>query len=261
MTILPNQGPRMFNRFLLLVACCAAMSLQAQVTVVNGASFRTDQPVAPGSLASAFGAFGLAASAEATGLPLPTTLSGFTVRIDDSVNAPLLFISSGQVNFQVPSSLTPGRHTIRVTAGNTTQDGSFLVTDGAPGVFEKESAPAPRPRRAAVLNQNFSENTEANPAPRGQVVQIFATGFGALSTPVTDGTAAPATPATTREVPEVFIGGLRAQVQFSGLAPGFVGLWQINVVVPANSVTGRVPMRVVVQGGVESNEVVLFVAQ
>ena len=75
-----------------------------------------------------------------------------------------------------------------------------------------------------------------------------------------DGAAPGASPlAATRSTPQVFIGGIEAQVQFSGLNPDAPGLWQLNVVVPNQAfITGRVAVRVFVDG-VDSNEVVLFV--
>lgn len=247
----------MIQRFLISL-CLAAVALSAQVAVVNGASFRANQPVAAGSIASAFGNFGTVTNTLAPSLPLPTTLGGVQLTVNN-VPAPLFFVSSSQVNFQVPSSLVPGRYDVRVTVGGTTTTGSVIIIDAGPGIFMFDPVQGESTRRGIMLNQDNSLNTSDRRAARGQVVQIFGTGPGALSTNVADGTAAPAAPATTRITPRVLIGGVEAQVQFSGLAPGFVGLWQVNVTIPNQPfITGRMPMQIFMNG-VDSQEVSVFV--
>jgi len=132
------------------------------------------------------------------------------------------------------------------------------VLTAAPGIFTQDTAAPPK---GAVLNQNYSLNSSTLVALRGDVVQIYATGPGAYKNPVTDGGAAPGTPPLneTRSTPQVFIGGVPADVSFSGLAPGFAALWQINAKVPLQTfITGRVPVVVYVDG-VASNEVTIFV--
>src|SRR5262249_18430186 len=116
--------------------------------------------------------------------------------------------------------------------------------------------------KGAILNQDGSENTSSNLVRRGQVISIYATGPGALSQTVQDGAAVPSNPlVTTQSTPQVFIGGVEAQVQFSGLAPTFAGLWQINAFVPDRAfISGRVPVQLFMNG-VDSNEVTIFVAQ
>jgi uncharacterized protein (TIGR03437 family) len=91
-------------------------------------------------------------------------------------------------------------------------------------------------------------------------VQIYATGPGAFRNAVTDGAGAPSNPLNqTVSTPQVFIGGIPADVQFTGLAPTLPAVWQINAKVPTQSfITGRVPV-VVFMDGVNSNEVTIFV--
>ena len=70
-------------------------------------------------------------------------------------------------------------------------------------------------------------------------MQIYGTGQGEISPAVEEGTTAPGLPlAVTPGLPEVSIGGRRALVRFSGLAPGFVGVWQVNATVPADAPAG-----------------------
>src|SRR5262249_54916247 len=102
----------------------------------------------------------------------------------------------------------------------------------------------------------------ARPAARGTVIQIFATGAGATTPPLQPGQPAPAsgTPLILTQVqPTVTIGGKVAQVQFSGMAPGFVGLWQINALVPQDSMTGTAVPLTVSAGGNISNMVTIAI--
>jgi uncharacterized protein (TIGR03437 family) len=240
--------------FASLFVCASLVS--AQVTVLNGASFRADQPVTTGSWATAFGAFSGVSATTAPNYPLPATLGGVTVTID-GMSAPLYFVGPTQLNFVTPTSLTPGLKTLQVKTASTTLNGTVRIISSAPGIFIKDSATPPK---GAVRNQDASENTQSAPAHRGDVISIYGTGPGAFVQTVTDGAAAPSTPlTTTKSTPQVFIDGVETTVQFSGLNPGNAALWQVNATIPNNTfITGRVPLRIFVDG-VDSNEVTIFV--
>ncbi len=233
-------------------------ALSAQLTIVNGASFRGEQPLSPGSLATAFGTFGTVATTSFENFPLPAALSGVSVRIGETA-APLVAVSATQVNFQIPGSLAPGRYPVRVTNGATTVDGNVLVMPASPGIFVLDRA---TPAQGAILTQDGAVNGANAAAARGSVILIYGTGPGALDGPLADGAAAGSSPLLrTRSTPKVMIGGVEATVNFSGMAPGFAGLWQMNVVVPDRPhIAGRTALQVYVDG-VDSNEVALFVAQ
>ena len=231
---------------------------QAQVAVVNAASFDPRFPVSPGSLASAFGSFGAVAELHAPGLPLETTLSQVQVFIND-VAVPLLHVNSGQINFQVPASTQVGRWPIRVVNNGTeVAAGTVDILDAAPGLFFNTTDPQ---QQGAVQNQDSSDNAEQRPAIRGQALIIYATGQGPLNSPIPDGAGAPSEPpAQTTTAPKVFISVDEAAVEFSGMAPNFAGLWQINVRVPNKSyITGQVPI-FVVKDGIASNTISVWVA-
>jgi uncharacterized protein (TIGR03437 family) len=240
-----------------LLACCGV--LPAQIAVVNGASFRAGQPVTGGSWATAFGAFPNVTQATAGASPIPKTLGGVTVSVH-GIAAPVYFVSPTQVSFLVPLAVTPGLRTVELKTSSATLTGSVRVMSAAPGIFAIVPSTTALPPGGAVLNQDFVINAQSAAAGRGQIIQIFATGPGALSRTVEDGAEAPASPlALTTSTPEVFVAGVPAQVQFSGMAPGLTGLWQINAVVPDRAfITGRVPLQVYMDG-VDSNEVSIFV--
>jgi uncharacterized protein (TIGR03437 family) len=233
--------------------------LHAQVAIVNNASFRGDQPVSGGSWVAAFGTFTGVPATTASGFPLPKTLGGVRVTVD-GVEAPLYDVRATQITFLIPGATQSGARQVQITTGAGSQSASIRVISAAPGLFTKD---AQNPPRGAVRNQDgITENTEATRARRGEIVSIYGTGPGSLSRAVEDGAAPGATPlATTVSAPEVYIGGVLAQVQFSGMNPDAPGLWQINAVVPnLPFVAGRVPVRVFLNG-VDSNEVTIFVAQ
>ncbi|MFN7931063.1 MAG: hypothetical protein U0Y68_24675, partial [Blastocatellia bacterium] len=228
---------------------------------VNGASFAM-AATAPGALASAFGSgFPAATSinANAANLPLPTTLSGVSVRVNGLL-APLLFVGVGtqfggagafQINYQMPFETTPGVAFVEVLQNGAAITSEFATVRAMmPGVF---SFAQNGQGQGAVLNQNNTTNDAARPEARGRVLQIFATGTGGQllnsltrqTISLATGAAAPL-PASgndplymTATTPVVTLGGVAATVEFSGLAPGFVGLWQLNVRIPANAPTGN----------------------
>jgi uncharacterized protein (TIGR03437 family) len=106
----------------------------------------------------------------------------------------------------------------------------------------------------AILHANFQLANTANPAKPGETVLIYCTGLGAVSSPPADGE--PGIGQTTMATPTVTIGGTKAIISFSGLAPGFVGLYQINAKVPAALAVGNQAV-VVELAGVSSNSVLL----
>ncbi len=228
--------------------------MNAQITAVqNGASFGT--AIAAGSWATLFGTFaGVTQTIGQT--PVGTNLAGVTVTVA-GLPAPVYFVSTTQINFIVPAATAAGLQPLQVKTGTATFDSTIRVLTAAPGLFTQDAATPPK---GAVLNQNFSLNTSTNVALRGDIVQIYGSGPGAFNNAVTDGAGAPSSPLNqTKSTPQVFVGGIPAEVQFSGLAPNFAALWQLNIKVPTQSfITGRVPVMVFVDG-VNSNEVTIFV--
>lgn len=227
------------------------MPLLNRFAVVNGASFQGGS-TAPAAIVSGFGA-GLAASAAlASSLPLPTALGETAVRVG-STDAPLFFVSPTQINFQVPTTLT-GRQTVQVLrSGVAVASGELDLGLASPALFTlNQSGSGP----VAALNQDGSVASAdgclagAKPAAPGSVVQLFGTGQGALTPPVSSGQPAPASPpSVTPTLPQVTLGGVAVSVEFSGAAPNFVGLWQINIRIPQNPPSGTaVPVVVTIEG-------------
>jgi uncharacterized protein (TIGR03437 family) len=229
----------------------------AAPATVNGASFAS--PISPGEWATVFGDFSGVAAALADSLPYQTTLGGAQVQVN-GVPAPLLAVSPSQINFQVPSATTLGNARIAISVpGQDTATGTVPVVSSSPGIFLTDFLSPDRP--GAVLTQSNQLTNPTVRAARNEVIQIFANGAGPLTQTPADGAAAPLLLlAQTILTPTVYIGNEQATVQFSGLAPGYVGVWQINALVPdVATVTGEISVVVVAPGGNASNAVTIWV--
>jgi uncharacterized protein (TIGR03437 family) len=230
--------------------------------VVNGASFRlaTDPngAIAPGSIVSIFGNNLAPASRSATSLPLPTSLFDTTVSFN-GVAAPLFYVSSSQINAQVPFETPTGTVTVQIQRADQTT-GTQMVTVAAvsPGIFTLLQNGV---MAGAILHgKTFTPITRTDPAVPGETLSIFATGLGALQQTVATGTVPPSPPPQTTTLPTVTIGGAPATVSYSGLAARLAGVYQINVLMPAVTATlpsGTVQVQIRM-GSVLSNEVALF---
>jgi len=195
--------------------------------------------IAAGSLATVYGQ-GLATStAQALSLPLPTILGGATVQLTDSAgvsrSAPLLYASSTQINFEVPESAASGAGSIVVSAGGTTQSFPVTVKPVAPALFSMNSRGTGVAAAVAVAVQ------VANPELQGSLPVFRCDAGGCVSVPLRLGVDTPiyvslyGTGIRNRSALShvtVTIGGVDAPVQSAGPAPGFVGLDQVNVLLP-----------------------------
>ena len=194
--------------------------------VVNAASFDTN--ISPGALATVFGSGFSASTTSASSLPLTNKLGGVSVNVNNQA-APVLFVSPGQVNFQVPFEITAGTASVTVSGNGLTSSAvNVQVLTAAPGLFFDSSG------HAIVQNQDSSLNSPANPAKVGSTIVAYLTGSGPLDHSVADGAATPGSPlSSATSATAATFGTVPGTVSFTGLTPGFVGLVQMNVVVPA----------------------------
>jgi uncharacterized protein (TIGR03437 family) len=211
---------------------------------------------APGMLATIFSfpsaPFG-GETASFTSTPISSALGDVRVSVG-GVPAPLLYVSPGQINFQVPGATPVGGlaeiQVARVSTEQVLASWLFQIDAQSPGLFTVDGSGS---GQLAVLNQDGTLNNGANPAKAGSVVTLYGTGQGGLSGTPADGQGAQGLVATA-ENPQVFINSgfvPATDVLWSGLAPGFAGLWQINVKVPADVPPGDVNV-FVIYGGVNS---------
>jgi uncharacterized protein (TIGR03437 family) len=230
--------------------------------IVHAASFASGEALAPGSIVSAFGRK-MAQSDAASAIPLPKTLGGATVTIG-GVDAPLYFSSEGQINLQVPFELAPNSRpqvVIKTRPAGAPADlftvpETITIAAARPGIFTTNQGGTGQ--GVVLLNDRLADT--ANPAGAGDVVVVYCTGLGVTLPAVASGVASPGSPPGVATVGvTATVGGLSAIVDFAGLTPGFVGLYQVNLRIPAGvPAAGDAPL-VLIQNGVSSNTVTLAV--
>jgi len=248
-----NQGVAGFNRhgvtFGVRLAQPSGDGVSiAPLGVLNAASFApATNPISPGELISIFGSNLAAARADAATVPLSTTLGNVSVAVN-GVDAPLLVVTPNQINLQVPFAATGDEATITVTndgvASNVVE---VPLARTSPGIFSiQQTGFGP----GVITDANFRLINEQNPASAGQTVIIFLTGMGPVNPPFPDGAAGPVNPLSRTVDPStlVLFANIPGTIIFSGAAPNFVGLYQINVTLPSNLAPGpAVPIAILTQ--------------
>jgi uncharacterized protein (TIGR03437 family) len=169
----------------------------------------------------------------------------------DGVPAPLLYVSSDQVNAIVPQEIA-GRATTKIVVQNNGQSSMSLqlsVVSTNPAIFSLSQGGN---GQGAILNQDSSVNGASNPATAGSAISIFATGEGQLKPQPPTGTVTSSTPPfpVPIEAVSVTIGGQTAQVLYAGEAPSLVmGVLQVNAVIPSSLASGPQPIVLTVGSG------------
>ena len=261
LTIAANTGPARSAQVLVAGITVAVNQDAAPLQigrggVANAASFSL--PVAPGSISAIFGDFLLTSPFTASTLPLPTSLGTLSLQFG-SVAVPLFYAGNGQVNGQIPWELA-GQTQATITAtlnGANSLPQTVTLATYAPGIFTIDgSGTGP----GAVLDSNYSLVTATNPTTAGAYIQLYCTGLGPVTNQPATGAPAPVgLLAETTTAATVVIGNSPAKVLYSGLAPGTVGLYQVNVQVPAGVTTGSAVPVMLSIGGVESNVVTMAI--
>ena len=223
--------------------------------ITNAASFASGSLV-PGSIATVFGT-NLTSSVGinlASSLPLPTRFLNVAVNVN-GLPVPIFAVDNAagqqQINFQTPWQVEGlSAAAISVTSSNGVAGAAIFVPvlNAQPGIFAYSAGGS---SFGAILHSNFQLADTSHPASAGETVLIYCTGLGPVS-PVQQSGSAAAGAASTTATPTVTIGGVTASTTYSGLAPGFVGLYQINAVVPSGLGTGNKPV-VITTGSVASN--------
>jgi uncharacterized protein (TIGR03437 family) len=201
------------------------------------------KPVAPGGLISIYGSNMAPTNMATSQMPLPTALAQSCLVVNGAL-APLLFVSGGQVNAQLPSRVV-GNATLTIhTPGGVSDNFALNVSATAPGVFQSGS------NATVVRADNGELVTPTNPLHANDTIVVYLTGLGATSPTVEDGQPAPSLPlATANVIPSLSLGGKQLSVYWAGLVPGYVGLYQINATVPFGTPQGLEIPLVIDQGG------------
>jgi uncharacterized protein (TIGR03437 family) len=218
-------------------------------SVANAANYATDA-VSPGEIVTLFGS-NLGPPSLAT-LQLSngavTTNLAETQVLFDGVAAPMIYTVGGQVSAVVPYGVA-GKSSTKVQVqyqGAVSNTQTVTVQAATPGIFTLDASGS---GPGAILNQDNTINSSANPAARGSVIAIYLTGGGVTTPASVDGSVAAAPPPQLAQTPVVTIGGVNAVVKFAGASPGSVtGLTQINVEVPSGA-TPSLALPVVIKIG------------
>jgi len=250
--------------------------------IFNAASSGTSsgKTLAPGTLFSLYGADVAAAADSWVGAPAPTSLGGISVLVGGR-NAPLFFTCPGpqscgqdqQINGMIPFEVTGSSVPITIVTGPNAQGTTVNVnlSPTAPGIFSTDSSGN---GQGAILNGADNTVTApsgtfhgSHPAKPGDVIVIYAAGLGPVTPTLPSGlgSGANGTPYPQLvSLPQILIGQQpipAANLQFAGLAPSYVGLYQLNVQLPANVPTGNaVPVEIITAEGQTSNTVTIAVA-
>ncbi len=233
-----------------------ATSTGGQLTsagILSAASFQGGG-VSPGLIVTIFGQrIGpdqLVSAQAGADLKFPTTV-GETRVLFNNAPSPLIYVSTGQVSAIVPYSVA-GRPTAELVIeyrGGKSNPVSIPVVVAKPGLF---TANASGSGPGAIQNQDSSVNRASNPAARGSIIVLYATGEGATDPDGVDGQVAASVFPKPKQPVVVRIGGVNAEILYAGAAPSLVaGVMQINVRVPANAPDGAVPIQILV-GNAES---------
>ncbi len=258
-TITASAGSELSTSFLLNVAG-RTPSFENR-GIVNAASF--EPGLVPGGIVTIFGSGlmeGVLGTQFANG---QTSFQGTTVRIG-GIPAPILTLSAGppeQINVQAPFELAPGQTTTVEIENNGSRStvGGIPVFPAQPGIFEFNSSSGGR--FSAAIHTDSRIVTPENPARHGEIISVFATGGGRVNPPVPTGTLGPV-PASVGTLP-VLIGvdDKGAQVLFQGYAPGFLGLYQFNFVVPPEARCGQRALSIKVGDDFSPNSTIPILCQ
>jgi len=211
---------------------------QPQLTSIDNAASFLPGPVAPGELVTLVGTgIGPGSAQTPSGSPTVAVLAGTSV-LFDGTPAPILYASPDQINAIVPYAVSGKAATqLSVTMqGQTIATANEAVAPTAPAIFTLDSTGS---GQGAVLNQDSSVNSPANPATKGSIISIFATGAGQTNPPGVDGQVT----GTVLPMPllpvSVQIGGLGANVLYAGAAPELIsGVLQVNASIPPATPSG-----------------------
>ena len=224
----------------------------------NAASYLTGG--SPGGIATIFGArltLNVNGFVQNTGVPLPMSLGGATVMINGKIAPFFNAVNQNgqeQISVQIPVDTTPGGATLTVNNGAASATVQVVIASEQPGIFTIDGS------RAAALHSDGTLVDSTRPAAPGETVVVFCTGLGPVSPPVATGAAASGsvlspTVATYRAT----LAGQDAPVAFSGLAPNFVALNQVNLTVPAGTQSGLQDLILTSSNNAVSNTVKLTI--
>jgi uncharacterized protein (TIGR03437 family) len=215
----------------------AGAAVPVLASVVNAASFESG--VAAGAIGTILGSNLAGGQTAAASGVWPGSLSGVNVLVNGAA-VPLLYVSDAQINFYLPVETPLGDTAIVVvTPSGTRASATAKILAVQPGIFP-----------GAIVHAGTAVSAVTTPVRAGHFIEIYCTGLG--PTQKVEGLD------STVGTPTVFFGGIPVKPSYSGLAPGYTGLYQLNVQVPEGLGSGMAPV-IVAMNLVHSNEVQIAV--
>jgi uncharacterized protein (TIGR03437 family) len=219
--------------------------------VYDGASFEWGNAIAPGEVVTLLGAELASSTQSAVGTPLPVSLSDVSVMVG-GISAPLYYASPVQIDFQAPTNLALGVADLTVTGGANITHRAVNIVPARPGIFFVNGVPA------VTHAADFSLVTAANPAHPGEYLAVFCSGLGPVNPSVPAGQPAPFAPLQGQAL--AIVGGRQINAQYAGLAPGSVGLYQVNFQLPSDTSPGLLDLYILTSSSSRNtNDVPLYV--
>ncbi|MGA3019160.1 MAG: IPT/TIG domain-containing protein [Bryobacteraceae bacterium] len=219
--------------------------------ILNAASFLPNETPA-GSVFSIFGSDLATKVGQPTSVPLPTTVLTTTVTVNGEL-APLFYVDPNQINAQMPEDIKPGVATVVVKNGSSTSNAVAVMipATGTPGIVVYGN------NRAVVINQDGSVNSPTSPAKVGDTLVAYFTGGGPVNAagPLVTGAPTPLGLSPVAGTHTVTVSGLDATVNYIGLSPGSIGLYQANYVVPQVA-AGDHPLVITISGHGSNNPLI-----
>jgi uncharacterized protein (TIGR03437 family) len=252
------------------------------VSIENAATLQAGAPVGQGSWCTLLGTGLSTSTQQVTSGAQPTSLADRQLVVNGQLLAPLSYVSPQQINFVLPWETPLGTQAIATRLADTGEPlagGTLSVAAYAPGLFTSDGKGLAGSGQAKAFNQDNTVNSSSNPAALGSVVHVLGTGQGPVVTPVADGQPAPASQDKTVATPTsdgvtclssqshvcVALGGSGggaafANIQYSGLAPGMVGVWQLSFTIPSTGLLGNsMGVRAAIGGANISNLVTVYI--
>lgn len=215
--------------------------------IVNAADYT--EPVAPGGLISIFGQQLSPVNQASSQIPLPTALGESCLTVN-GVPTPILFVSPQQVNAQLPFNVEGHVTLVLRTPGGVSDNYNLTILPSAPSVFSMSVPGSSKLFPTIVRYGNGQLVTQSNPIHQEESIVIYLTGMGRTTPAIEAGVPSPSDPLATTLIPaDVTLAGVDLPISYAGLAPGQVGVYQINAQVPWWIPTGDEQPLVITQGG------------
>jgi len=232
------------------------------VAVVNAANYIPGRPLAPGAIAALFPSISTNMLAGGTGtapsgvFPLPTTLANTQVIVNNKASA-LFFVSPGQINLplsmSLPSAGTVDLQVVQPTTGQIYGAAELALSSASPELFTAGGTGSGEVAAINVVDGTI--NSATNQVARGAYITLYGTGQAFVANAPADGTAGTG-PIPTAVNPQILLGGAflpATDIQYSGLAPDLVGVWQINFQIPMATTPGNAVPVIVLMNSIPSD--------